>query len=70
VLIVNGTDDPVASLGQRLISSLRNVAAITLSDVDHLGLPAQAAFFAHGIDFLTTDATGSLAGAGAQRSRA
>jgi pimeloyl-ACP methyl ester carboxylesterase len=69
VLIVNGTDDPVASLGQRLISSLGNVATITLPDVDHLGLPAQAAFLAHGIDFLTTDAIGSLAGAGAQRSR-
>jgi pimeloyl-ACP methyl ester carboxylesterase len=52
VLIVNGDADPVAQLGDRLVSSLAHVTCVTLPGVDHLGLPAQPAFIRHAVEFL------------------
>jgi pimeloyl-ACP methyl ester carboxylesterase len=52
VLIVNGDADPVARLGNRLVSSLANVTCVTLPGVDHLELPAQRDFIRHAVAFL------------------
>jgi len=57
VLIVNGDADPVARLGNRLVSSLANVTCVTLPGVDHLGLPAQTAFIHHAVAFLGSSST-------------
>jgi len=54
MFIVNGADDPVATLGDRLVSSLRNVSYAELPGVDHFGLPAQPAFIRRALDFLAS----------------
>jgi len=57
VLIVNGDADPVAHLGDRLVSSLANATCVMLPGVDHLGLPAQPAFIRHAVAFLGSAST-------------
>ena len=57
-LIVNGADDPLARLGNRLMSSLANATWVTLPGVDHFGLPAQAEFIRQAVEFLGHGAPG------------
>lgn len=52
VLVVNGAEDPVARHWDRLMSGLTDATWVTLPGVDHFGLPAQAAFMRHAVDFL------------------
>ena len=52
VLIVNGADDPVSTLGVRLVSTLPHVDYVELPGVDHFGLPGQPAFIRRALEFL------------------
>jgi pimeloyl-ACP methyl ester carboxylesterase len=52
VLVVNGSDDPVARDASRLLGSLGNVRHMALPGVGHFDLTAQLQFIAHAIEFL------------------
>jgi pimeloyl-ACP methyl ester carboxylesterase len=52
LLVVNGTDDPVARDADRLLGSLRSASHRTLEGIGHFDLPAQPAFIRYAIDFL------------------
>ena len=56
VLIVNGSEDPVTPLGDRLLASLVDARRVMLPGVDHFGLPEQLDFMRHAIAFLAPGA--------------
>jgi pimeloyl-ACP methyl ester carboxylesterase len=53
VMIMNGSEDPVEAMGDRLVQALPNVRKMTLSGVGHFDLTAQPQFIARALEFLS-----------------